>query len=177
MSARSWQTLHQAFVDGDLEALRAASGNPPDFPNAFLPDEGTGLQDYCLDYALYWSPLHLVKALLELGADPNYQAVDGFPSLFAAMSSNHEDRHERLKLLLEYGADVNRRGVNDYTPLHFAACQDDPGSIEILLKYGADPEVRTRIDNYGTPLEEAKRFGHARGAEALRKLLNTPGRS
>ncbi len=150
-------------MDGDLHAARALLGNPADFPNVVLPDEGTGLQEYCLDYASYWSPLLLVRTLLELGVDPNYPPVDGFPALFAAISSNRADRHERLKLLLEHGADIHQRGVNDYTPLHFAVRQDDPGAVEILLEFGADPAIRTRIDHYGTPLEEAERFGHAGG--------------
>jgi hypothetical protein len=39
----------------------------------------------------------------------------------------------------------------------------------MLLKHGADPRAATRIDNYGTPLEEAERFGHTIGAAALRR--------
>ncbi|HEX6533733.1 MAG TPA: ankyrin repeat domain-containing protein, partial [Gemmatimonadaceae bacterium] len=112
----------------------------------------------------------LVRALLELGADPNYPG-DGFPSLFAAIDRPAPDRHEVLALLLAAGADPAQRGTNDFTALHFAACRDDAAAVEILLRHGADPEARTRIDHYETPLEEAERNGHAAGAAALRKWI------
>jgi ankyrin repeat protein len=64
---------------------------------------------------------------------------------------------------------VTQRGLNDYTALHYAACRDDAVAVEMLLKHGADPRAATRIDTYGTPLEEAERFGHTIGAAALRR--------
>ncbi len=161
--------LHNAYVRGDLEAVRRALGNPPGFPN--VTDECGGT---CLEYALYHSPLSLVRELLDLGADPNYEAPDGFPSLFAAISSNHADRAERVALLLDHGADIQVRGVNDYTPLHFAATQDEAACVKVLLARGADPEARTRIDHYATPLEEAEFFGHEEGAKALKKFAGKP---
>jgi hypothetical protein len=156
-----FHALHSAFVSGDLEAIRAALGNPPEFPNTSLPSPcGFGPAEPCLGYALHHAPLSLVQALLQLGADPNYPADNGFPSLFAAISSNHKDKHEQLRLLLEHGVDVEQRGINDYTALHYAACNDDPVAVEILLEYGADPDAHTGIDDHATPLEEAERFGH-----------------
>jgi ankyrin repeat protein len=125
----------------------------------------------CLDLAIYHGPLSLMRALLELGADPNYADAGGFPSLFAAIDRATPDRHEVLALLLAAGADVNQRGFNDYTALHQAACRDDMAAVELLLRHGADPDARTRIDHYATPLEEAERFGHAAGADALRRWL------
>ncbi|MBK8065830.1 MAG: ankyrin repeat domain-containing protein [Betaproteobacteria bacterium] len=109
-----------------------------------------------------------MRQLLELGADPNENPGDGFPPLFCALGSNHEDREERVALLLDFGADVQQRGVNDYTPLHYAATQDQADCVALLLARGADPQARTRIDHCATPLEEAEFFGHAAGAKALR---------
>lgn len=160
--------IHEATVAGDLDRLREAFGNPDDFPNS--RDE---CGEPCLDHAIYHGPLSLVRALLELGADPNYADAGGFPSLFAAIDRAAPDRHQVLELLLAAGADVQQRGFNDYTALHQAACRDDAAAVEILLRHGADPKARTRIDDYATPLEEAELFGHAVGAAALRRWLES----
>ncbi|HEY9762999.1 MAG TPA: ankyrin repeat domain-containing protein [Trichocoleus sp.] len=160
--------LHEAFVRGDLEAVRRSFGDATDFPNVY--DEcGTS----CLIYALYHSPLSLVRQLLELGANPNEPVQDGFPPLFVALDSNCADQAERVALLLEFGADVQQRGVNDYTALHYAASRDNAEAVTLLLSHGADPQARTRIDHYATPLEEAEYFGHCVGADALRRAADS----
>lgn len=160
------RAIEAATVAGDMDALRKAFGDAGDFPN--VRDE---CGETCLEYAIYQGPVSLVRALLELGADPNYGDHDGFPSLFAAIDRPASDRHEVLALLLAAGANVQERGTNDYTPLHYAACRDDAVAVEMLLSHGADPDAATRIDNYGTPLQEAERFGHTIGAAALRRLM------
>jgi ankyrin repeat protein len=102
-----------------------------------------------------------------MGANPNCQNHAGFPALIAALSTQRADKPELLKLLISYGASVHSRGVNDYTPLHFAALQDDAEAIEILLQHGADPGARTTIDDCETPLELAVRYGKMSAARAL----------
>jgi hypothetical protein len=44
--------LHDAFVEGDIDAIRALLGGPPHFPNTEGPDWLGNL----LTYAIYWSP-------------------------------------------------------------------------------------------------------------------------
>lgn len=156
--------IEQATVAGDVSALRAAFGNPSDFPN--VQDE---LGQSCLGHAICRGPVALVRVLLDLGADPDYPDAEGFPSLFAAIDRSAPDRHEVLELLLTAGANVQQRGVSDCTALHYAACRNDAAAVEILLRYGADPDARTRIDQYATPLEEAELLGFAIGAAALRR--------
>ena len=158
------RAIEAAAAAGDLNGLRAAFGDPADFPH--VRDE---CGQTCLEYAIYRGPVSLVRDLLELGADANYSEHVGFPSLFAAIDREVPDRHEVLALLIAAGADVQQRGVNDYTALHYAACRDDATAVELLLRHGADPAARTRIDHYSTPLEEAERFGHAIGAAPLRR--------
>lgn len=156
-------SLHNAYKTGDLESLKYCLGYPPDFPNNGPPP---GWDSTCLDYAIYHSPLPFVRLLLELGADPNY-AEGSYPSLLAALSSAREDRYALLELLLDYGADIQQRGINDYTPLHYAANLDDPSAIGILLSHGADREARTNVDDYSTPLEEARNLVRRKAVEAL----------
>jgi FOG: Ankyrin repeat len=158
--------IEQATVAGDISGLRAAFGNPSDFPN--VQDE---CGQSCLENAIYRGPIALIRALLDLGADLDYPDAGGFPSLFVAIDREAPDRHEVLETLLAAGANVQQRGINDYTALHYAACRDDAAAVEMLLRYGADPDAATRIDHYATPLEEAELFGHAVGAAALRRWI------
>ena len=85
-----------------------------------------------MEYAIYHSPLSVIRKLLELGADPNYGDHAGFPSLIATLSSSdRQDMYEILELLLSFGADIQQRGHNDYTPLNYAA-GDVPLDVEKL---------------------------------------------
>jgi len=157
--------IHEACRAGDLDALRAALGNPADFPNSRPP---LGAGDHCLEYAIYHAPLPLIRSLLELGADPNYES-HGFPSLVAALSTERPDRLDVLVVLLEAGAAVGQRGLNDWTPLHYAVERNDLPAIELLLANGADPHARTRIDDQSTPLEDALRLDRAEAARLLQR--------
>ena len=161
--------IHEAYQRGDLAALKDLLGDPPDFPNCRSPQ---GIGEIILEYAIYWSPLLFIRRLLELGADVNYHDPAGFPSLMAALSTSRADKHELLALLLSFGAEVRQRGINDYTPLHYAAALDDVKAIELLLSYGADPQARTNVDDYATPLEEAENLKRAKVAHALRKFVS-----
>ena len=78
---------------------------------------------------------------------------------------------EVLRLLLAFGADPNQRGLNDYTPLHMAVDVRDLIAIQILLDAGADPSLRTRIDDCDTPEEMAR----AAGLDAFAAVLARKG--
>jgi uncharacterized protein len=157
--AKKFQRIDDAFRSGDLDALRAAVDDPDVIPNGQMPD----VFGPCLVYAIYRSPLPFIRTLLEIGADPNAPVDDGFPPLIAALSCTREvpganrrtDVAEIIRLLLEFGSDPNQRGINDYTPLHMAVAENNPAAIRLLLDAGADPQLRTRIDSYETPLEMA----------------------
>jgi len=174
---KEWETFKKidaAFRQGDLAALRAAVDDPACIPNGPMP-RAVGP---CLEYAIYHSPLPFIRILLEIGADPNPADHAGFPPLIAALSCTHPhpgspgrpDTLEIVKLLLAFGADPNQRGINDYTPLHMAVSERHLPAIEALLQAGADPSLRTRIDDYETPLEMAQK---ARLPEIARRLAVT----
>lgn len=155
--------IDRAFKAGDLEALRAAVDDPASVPNGPMPM----VIGPCLTYAIYWSPLPFIRQLLELGADPNQHDGDGFPPLIAALTKTREvpgslkrdDVPEIVALLLTHGADPNQRGVNDYTALHQAVAERNAAAIELLLAAGADPTLKTRIDECETPAAMARRAG------------------
>ncbi|TIS50178.1 MAG: ankyrin repeat domain-containing protein, partial [Mesorhizobium sp.] len=91
------------------------------------------------------------------------------------LSTERPDRLEIVRVLLEHGADPNMRGVNDWTPLHYAVSRRDAEAIGLLLASGADPSLRTRIDDYETALEGADEAGFEAGASLLRDAMSRRG--
>ena len=158
--ARQLSRIDAAFRAGDLEALRASVDDPSSIPNGPMPITVGS----CLVYAIYWSPLRFIRELLDLGADPKAPADDGFPPLIAALSCSTDapgvnrrtDINEVLRLLLRRGADPDQRGLNDWTALHMAVNQRNAYAVQLLLDHGANPDLRTRIDDCDTPLEMAR---------------------
>jgi len=163
--AATLQRIDEAFQKGDLDALRAAVDDPSVIPNGQMPITVGS----CLVYAIYHSPLAFIRTLLEIGADPNAPADDGFPPLIAALSSGRDvpgakprrDVDDVIRLLLSSGCDPNQRGINDYTPLHMAVAERNALAVQILLDGGGDPDLRTRIDDCETALEMARAIDRA----------------
>ena len=158
-----FKKIDSAFRVGDLTALRAALDEPEKLPNGPMPLTIGN----CLAYAIYHSPLSFIRTLLEIGTDPNPEDQAGFPPLIAALSCGRSrpgspgrsDVLDILELLLSFGADPNQRGINDYTPLHMAVSERNLPAIALLLGAGADPHLRTRIDDFETPREMAEQAG------------------
>jgi ankyrin repeat protein len=165
-----FKTIDEAFKAGDFAALGVALGGSARWFDERMPFElGLG---HPLEYAIYWSPAAFIAALLDAGSDPNYEDPAGFPSLIAALSTERPDRLDVLHILLEHGADPDMRGVNDWTPLHYAVSRRDAEAIRLLLLAGADPSLRTRIDDYEKALEGAEQAGFEAGIFLLREALN-----
>jgi len=160
---RRFMKIDAAFRAGDLAALRGALDDPASVPNGPMPMP----IGPCLEYAIYHSPLRFIRTLLELGADVSPSEHIGFPPLIAALSCSRArpgapgraDVAEIIALLLEFEADPNQRGVNDYTALHMAVSERNLSAVRLLLAAGADPRLRTRIDDCDTPREMAEKAG------------------
>jgi len=171
--AKKLQRIDEAFRAGDLEALRSTVDDGAAVPNGIMPITIGS----CLVYAIYRSPLPFIRTLLEIGADPNRPADDGFPPLIAALTCTHDtpgapkrtDVDDLIRLLLSFGADPNQRGINDYTALHMAVAERNHLAVQRLLDAGADSELRTRIDDCETPLEMAGAAGLAEIAALLER--------
>jgi ankyrin repeat protein len=108
----------------------------------------------------------LSMPLIEL----KFRDEEGYTPVLAAIERDKDDRYEVLKLILSSGADVNGKGINDYTPAHLAALRDDVEALKKLVKFGADLTIRTNIDLYATPLEEAKHFKCKAAIEFLKSV-------
>ena len=166
-----FRKIDAAFRRGDLAALRAAVDDPDSVPNGPMP-LAIGP---CLEYAIYHSPLPFIRTLLEIGADPNPADHAECPPLIAALSCSRPqpgtpgrpDVADIIRLLLSFGADPNQRGLNDYTPLHMAVGERNLPAIQLLFAAGADPRLRTRIDECETPREMAEQAGLREIAQLL----------
>jgi len=166
-----FKKIDAAFKAGDLAALRAAVENADAVPNGPMP-LAIGP---CLEYAIYHSPLPFIRTLLEIGANPNPEDHIGFPPLIAALSCSRSqpgsparpDVADILRLLLNFRADPNQRGINDYTAMHMAVAERNAAAVDILLEAGADPRLRTRIDECETPREMAEAAGLREIADRL----------
>ncbi|MDX8517917.1 ankyrin repeat domain-containing protein [Mesorhizobium dulcispinae] len=171
--AKLFKAIDDAFKAGDFEALGKALGGSARWFDEKMPFElGLG---HPLEYAIYWSPAAFITTLLDAGSNPNYEDHAGFPSIIAALSTERPDRLEIVRTLIEHSADPNMRGVNDWTPLHYAVAQRDAEAIRLLLASGADPSLRTRIDDCETALEGADQAGFEAGASLLREALSRRG--
>lgn len=166
--------LERALERGDVDGACRVLGHPDDWPNSHDPYMGSRV----LAIAIGCAPIEAIRRLLREGADPNLIGLDdGFPALIDVLHHRRDDRPElrrwgdRLPLLAELlaaGADVRARGLNDWTALHFAVADDDPIAVWMLLQHGADPDARTRIDDFETPLELAE-AGSPRALAAIRE--------
>src|ERR1051326_8188894 len=111
--AQAIQRIDHAFRKGELQDLYSAVGDPGAVPNGLVA-RAIGS---CLVYAIYHSPLHFIRALLEIGADPNAPVDYGFPPLIAALNctrdapgaTRRKDVESIIRLLLAFGADPNQR--------------------------------------------------------------------
>lgn len=170
---RLFKAIDDAFRSGDFEGLGHALGGSSRWFDEHMPFElGLG---HPLEYAIYWSPTAFISKLMDAGSNPNYHDPAGFPAIIAALSTEREDKLDIVRDLVNHGADPNGRGINDWTPLHYAVSLRDLDAIRLLLAAGADPTLKTRIDDYATALEEAEGGGFEAGASLLREAINGRG--
>ena len=155
--------LERALRVGDLTKLPLEVSTAPGYPNTVDPYTHTPL----LALAISWAPPLTVQQLLRLGADPNFEALDGFPALLGAVMAGREDTRALLQVLIEAGADLDRQGINGWTALHAAANLGDAASATLLVERGANVQVRTGVDSDDTALDEARRVGAQRVIDVL----------
>ncbi len=121
----------------------------------------------------------LLRALVELGADPLIPNLDNCTPLMAAAGvgavSPGEDAGtepevlEAVRLTLELGGDVNAVDNNGETAMHGTAYKSVPKVVELLVESGAKIETWNRKNKWGwTPLLIAQgyRVGNFKPAPA-----------
>jgi ankyrin repeat protein len=156
-------TLRAATLGNDTETIRMMIDAGVDVNAADLP----GITPLMM--AAGWNGnLDAVKLLLAKGAKVNAvsRPVMGLPSrngpsefgnLTALLMAAPFGPPELIKTLLDAGADVNARDVRGMTPLMLAIATDrqDPSVLRMLLEHGADPQVRSNLNE--TAIDWARR--------------------
>jgi ankyrin repeat protein len=131
--------------------------------------EGMEIRDStALTLAARSGALSSVKVLLAAGANPDIREI----TLEIGGGSDRKSplilarTHAITEALLKAGADPDLGSLADGdTPLMKAARNNDPGRVAMLLKYGANPEIR---DKQGlTAADWAKRMGAPEAYAAL----------
>jgi len=148
--------VSEVLAHGTAADLAEAEELADGFPDGVDPILGRSWMRHAVEYgsraAIEW--------MLARGVDLSFQDAEGYTVVHLCLEKGRHDRHEILALLLEAGAPRNVHGPNGWTPLHMAVWRGDPEALRILLAHGADPSVRTLIDDYSTPLEDAERMGY-----------------
>ncbi len=158
----TYDDIMEPIAAGDITALEEIAEIVDDFP--------TGKDDFLgrhwIINAIDCGTAEVVAWMLLKGAPVVFRDDEGFTVLHSAIDREQPDRIEIVSMLLEAGADVNAHGINDWTPAHHAAARNDVETLKVLVRAGADLAVRTRIDGYATPLEEAENLGISSDAVA-----------
>lgn len=160
---RQYERVLQALQAGTGEDLEALAQGLPGFPHEV---DGFVGRRWIIN-AVDVGSVATVKWMVEKGVDLSFRDEEGRTPLHAALDRELPDKHEVLELLLKGGAAVNLKGVNDWTPAHMAAARDDVEALRLLVGHGADLAIRTSIDDYATPLEEARSLGKDKAASYL----------
>jgi len=142
--------LHLVWNSVELATLLVAAKADV---NARVQEQGNDLGKTPLCVAVIGGNADMVEFLLKSGADPNLRFWDKSTQqtpLTAAIDRNNSN--ERIiRTLLEHKADTDARTGNGYAPLQVALLNRHKIAVELLLKHGADVEVRDRDDG-NTPL-------------------------
>ena len=103
-----------------------------------------------------------LELLLNAGTNPN--AVTGPWAKSALIHAVENGDVEMVRILLDAGAFPNQK-AGGFTPLGLAAMKGHARIAELLLRAGADPDLKSNDGN--TPLYLAARFDHAEVIRAL----------
>jgi ankyrin repeat protein len=132
-----------AFVEGAFQAtpLWYAISRGHNLPLArFLLQQGS-TSEYCLWAAAFKDDVEAVDLLVRHGASVDPVTEDETPFL-SAIKWSHFAAAERL---LHHGANVNFQDSRGVTALHLVLKKDSaPRHVEMLMRRGADPTLRSR---------------------------------
>jgi N-acyl-D-amino-acid deacylase len=118
-----------------------------------------------IDMAVALRDVAMIRYLARKGVNLNEEDPDVPVSLLS--SAAMENDLPTAKTLIELGAEVNKVDSMGMTPLLHAASVDfgDTAMVELLLKAGANPQVRSKTQQNAVQL--ATRYGHLNIARLL----------
>lgn len=131
-----------------IKALADAGANF----NYIYPDGKTALLN-----AVIQGDATTVSALLAVGASPNIPAKNGLTAFHYAISLN-KNAEEIVNLLLKHKGDINKPNNAGLTPLMLAVVMQKPQAVKVLLKNGANKNLKTQKGM--TAMDYAKNKGN-----------------
>lgn len=161
-----YRTIMGLIRAADFEALEELAGCWDEFP--------CGMDDFIgrhwITNAIDCGSVEVVSWMLSHGASVPIATDDGYTVLHSVIERDEDDRYRMMRVLIDAGADVNEIGIHGYAPAHLAAVRNDVEALEVLHEKGADFSLRTTVDDYATPLEEARSLRRRHAAEAIAYL-------
>lgn len=150
----------------DLAILQDLASHWDDFPSG---KDDTG--EHWLIHAICRGTLETVQWMLSQGATPLIDAPDdGYTVLHTAIERDGPEKYPIMRALIAAGADVYEFGIHGYAPAHLAAVRNDVEALRVLYESHADFTLRTIVDDYYTPLEEARSLNALDAEDAIRYL-------
>lgn len=150
----------------DLATLQDVASHWDEFPSG--KDDSA---KHWLIHAIDCGTRETVGWMLSHGATPRIGAPDdGYTVLHTVIEREGPEKYPIMRALIAAGADIDEIGIHGYAPAHQAAVRNDVEALRILHESGADFSIRTTVDDYFTPLEEARSLNEQRAADAIRYL-------
>ena len=158
-----YRAIMEAIRTADFEAMGELSGCWDEFPSG--KDDFLGR--HWITNAIHCGSVEVVSWMLSHGAFVPIEVDDGYTVLHSVIERSKEDKYEMMRILIDAGADVDEIGIHGYAPAHHAAVRNDVEALKILHESGADLRLRTTVDDYATPLEEARSMTQRHAIEAI----------
>ncbi|MGC1249174.1 MAG: ankyrin repeat domain-containing protein [Spirulinaceae cyanobacterium] len=163
---KEYSYLINLLAESNIELLEDVEKVIDSFPK--------GVDDFIhrqwITNAIDCGSLESVKWVLSKDVDLSFRDDEGYTPILSAIERDLPDKYEIIQLLIDCGAPINKKGINDWTPLHMAAAREDLEALRILVKNAAALTIRTEIDDYATPLEEAIILKKQKSAEYLQSM-------
>jgi ankyrin repeat protein len=134
-----------------------------------------------LPVAIINDDAEFAKTLLDNGADVNEQDEHGNNPLHVAAMRSSREKIITLLLDPKHKAKIDAQNKESYTPLHFAAMNNNSALVELLLKNKANVNVQNKEGN--TPLHFAVKNKNTAlvnlllGAGANKDIANKAGKT
>jgi hypothetical protein len=158
-----YDAIMEAIRASDFEAMNELAGCWDEFPCGRDDFHGR----HWITNAIDCGNVEVVSWMLSHGASLPIEVDDGYTVLHSVIERSKNDKYQMMKILIDAGADVDEIGIHGYAPAHHAAVRNDVRALKILHENGADFSLRTTVDDYATPLEEARSMTRRNATEAI----------